>query len=120
MPQCFQFAFEKKTTAIIDCLEIFICRPSYLLARVQTFSSYKHHNTVIVLIGITAQETISSVSKAWEGRTSHKFFTENCGILKKLMPEDLIFADCGFTIHENVMFQQAQLAIPACTRGKDQ
>ena len=36
------------------------------------------------------------------------------------MPEDLIFADCGFTIHENVMFQQAQLAIPACTRGKDQ
>ena len=36
------------------------------------------------------------------------------------MPEDLIFADRGFTIHENVMFQQAQLAIPACTRGKDQ
>ena len=34
--------------------------------------------------------------------------------------KDLIFADRGFTIHENVMFQQAQLAIPACTRGKDQ
>ena len=29
-------------------------------------------------------------------------------------------ADRGFTIHETVMFQQAQLTIPAFTRGKDQ
>ena len=31
---------------IIDCFEIFIERPSNILARAQTFSSYKHHNTV--------------------------------------------------------------------------
>ena len=31
---------------IIDCFEIFIERPSNVLARAQTFSSYKHHNTV--------------------------------------------------------------------------
>ena len=120
MPQCFQFAFGKKTTVIIDCFEIFICRPSNLLARAQTFSSYKHHNTVKVLIGITPQGTISFVSKAWGGRTSDKFLTENCGILKKLLPGDLILADRGFTIQESVMFQQAQLAIPAFTKGRDQ
>ena len=120
MPQCFQFAFGKKTTAIMDCFEIFICRPSNLLARAQTFSSYKHHNTVKVLIGITPQGTISFVSKAWGGRTSDKFLTENCGILKKLLPGDLILADRGFTIQESIMFQQAQLAIPVFTKGRDQ
>ena len=120
MPQCFQQPFGKKVTVIIDCFEIFIDRPSNLLARAQTYSSYKHHNTVKVLIGITPQGTISFVSKAWGGRTSDKFLTENCGIIDKLLHGDLVLADRGFTIHELLMFKHAQLAIPAFTRGKDQ
>ena len=120
MPQCFQQSFGKKVTVIIDCFEIFIDRPSNLLARAQTFSSYKHHNTVKVLIGITPQSTISFVSKAWGGRTSDKFLTENCGIIDKLLPGDLVLADRGFTIQELLMFKHAQLAIPAFTRGQDQ
>ena len=43
----------KKNTIIIDCFEIFIERPSNLLARAQTFSNYKHHNTVKVLRNYT-------------------------------------------------------------------
>ena len=120
MPQCFKYSFGNKTTVIIDCFEVFINRPSNLLARAQTWSSYKHHNTVKVLIGITPQGTISYVSQAWGGRTSDKFLTENCGILNKLLPGDLVLADRGFTIAESVMFQQAQLAIPVFTKGKDQ
>ena len=38
---------------IIDCFEIFINQPKNLMAIVETFSSYKHHNTIKVLIGIT-------------------------------------------------------------------
>ena len=53
MPQCFKYSFGNKTTVIIDCFEIFIDRPSNLLARAQTYSSYKSHNTVKVLVGIT-------------------------------------------------------------------
>ncbi|CAH3118147.1 unnamed protein product [Pocillopora meandrina] len=120
MPQCFKYSFGNKTTVIIDCFEVFINRLSNLLARAQTWSSYKHHNTVKVLIGITPQGTISYVSQAWGGRTSDKYLTENCGILNKLLPGDLVLADRGFTIAESVMFQQAQLAIPAFTKGKDQ
>ena len=120
MEQCFKYSFGNKTTVIIDCFEVFINRPSNLLSRAQTWSSYKHHNTVKVLIGITPQGTISYVSQAWGGRTSDKFLTENCGILNKLLPGDLVLADRGFTIAESVMFQQAQLAIPAFTKGKDQ
>ena len=61
MPQCFLYAFGRKTTVIIDCFEVFIQRPSNLLTRAQTFSSYKHHNTIKVLIGITPQGNISCV-----------------------------------------------------------
>ena len=46
MPQCFQFSFGNKTTVIIDCFEVFIARPSNLMARAQTYSNYKSHNTV--------------------------------------------------------------------------
>ena len=85
--------FGLKTSVIIDCFEVFIDRPSNLLARAQTFSNYKHHNTVKVLIGITPQGTISFVSEAWGGRTSDKSLTENCGFLNNLVPGDLVLAD---------------------------
>ena len=37
MPQCFQYSFGKKVTVIIDCFEVFIDRPTNLMARAQTF-----------------------------------------------------------------------------------
>ena len=85
MPMCFQVSFGKKTTTIIDCFEVFIERPSNVLARSQTFSNYKHHNTVKVLIGITPQGSICFTSKAWGGRTSDKYFIERRGLLNNLI-----------------------------------
>ena len=120
MPRCFIDSFGYKTTVIIDCFEIFVDRPTNLMARAQTFSSYKNHNTAKVLIGITPQGTVSFVSQAWGGRTSDKFLTENCGFLKHLLPGDLVLADRGFTIHEEVWYYGANLNIPAFTKGKDQ
>ena len=60
------------------------------------------------------------MSNAWGGRTSDKFLTENCGILDKLVPGDMVMADRGFTIHESVAFRRSELAIPAFTKGKKQ
>ena len=120
MPMCFQFAFGKKTTIIIDRFEVFIECPSNLLARSQTFSNYKHHNTVKVLIGITPQGSICFTSKAREGWTSDKYPTEKCGLLDNLKPGYLVMADRGFTISESVGLYQTHLAIPAFTRGKNQ
>jgi len=54
--------FFKKCDVIIDCMEIFIERPSDLLTRAQVWSNYKHHSTTKFLIGITPQGTISYVS----------------------------------------------------------
>ena len=120
MPMCFKYAFGNKVTVVIDCFEVFIEKPTNLLARVQTFSSYKHHNTIKILIGITPQGTVSYVSEAWGGRTSDKFLTENCGFLDKVLPGDMVMADRGFTITESVGLKQAKLVIPAFTKGKSQ
>ena len=49
-----------------------------------------------------------------------QMLTDSCGILNKLLPWDLVLADRGFTIVEGMMLQQAQLAIPPFTKGKDQ
>ena len=120
MPVVFQRNFGKKVAVIIDCFEIFTERPSSLIARAMTWSNYKHHNTVKFLIGVTPQGVISFISKAWGGRVSDKYLTENSGLLRKLLPGDIVLADRGFDIADSVGFYQACLHIPAFTRGKKQ
>ena len=120
MPVCFQESFGKKVVVIIDCFEIFVDRPSNLSARASTWSNYKHKNTAKVLLGITPQGVISFVSESWGGRASDKHITQHCGILSKLLPGDVVLADRGFDIAEAVGMMQAQLHIPAFTKGKQQ
>lgn len=75
-----------KCVAIIDCFELFIDRPSDLMARAQTYSSYKHHNTVKFLIAVTPQGSVSYISDGWGGRVSDKHITENSDLLQNLLP----------------------------------
>lgn len=120
MPHRFVEAFGQNVAVIIDCFEIFIERPSNLKARAQTFSHYKHNNTIKYLIGITPQGVVSFLSKGYGGRASDKFVTEDSGFLGKLVPGDKILADRGFDIQESVGFMCAEVFIPAFTRGKCQ
>ena len=120
MPTDFVQVYGHKVAVIIDCFEVFIERPGDLLARASTWSNYKHHNTVKFLIGICPQGVISFISKAWGGRTSDKYLTENCQILNRLLPGDIVLADRGFNISESVALHGAKLEIPAFTKGKSQ
>ena len=119
LPYAFRQGF-KKCAVIIDCFEIFINRPSNLLARALTYSSYKSHNTMKYLIGITPQGTISFISKGWGGRTSDQHVTENCGFLEKLTPGDVVLADRGFNMETTIGLYNAELKIPAFTKGTKQ
>ena len=91
-----------------------------LLDLVHAWSNYKHHNTVKLLTGITSQGVVLLVSEAWGGRVSDNYLTEHCGVLDKLLPGDVVLADRGFDISDSVGMQQAQLCIPAFTKGKTQ
>lgn len=119
MPENFKREFSR-CICIIDCFEVFCERPSDLMARAQTFSNYKHHNTIKFLIGITPQGVISFVSRGWGGRVSDKHLTENCGLLNHLQPGDQVLADRGFTVEDSVGLYCAEIKVPPFTRGKKQ
>ena len=120
MPSVFLKNFGNKVAVIIDCFEIFIDRPSSLIARAMTWSNYKHHNTVKYLTGVTPQGSVSFILFGWGGRVSDKYLTENCKLLNNLLPGDIVLADREFDIADSVGMYQAKLYIPAFTKGKKQ
>ncbi|XP_026096982.1 uncharacterized protein LOC113068416 isoform X2 [Carassius auratus] len=88
--------------------------------RAQSFSHYKGTHTMKYLIGITPQGLISFISKGWGGRASDKHITENCGLLNKLLPGDVVLADRGFNIKDSVGMMCAEVKIPAFTKRRCQ
>uniref|UniRef100_A0AAZ1Y3H4 THAP-type domain-containing protein n=1 Tax=Oreochromis aureus TaxID=47969 RepID=A0AAZ1Y3H4_OREAU len=117
MPPQFTETFGNRVAIIVDCFEICTERPSNLKARAQMYSHYKGTHTMKYLIGITPQGAISFISKGWGGRASDKHITEQCGILNKLLPGDVVLTDRGFDIRDAVGMMCAEVKIPAFTRG---
>ena len=73
MPYSFRRNYGLSVISIIDCFEIFIEKPSNLLAKSCTWSSYKHYNTAKYLISITPQGVINFISRGWGGRSEYSF-----------------------------------------------
>lgn len=119
IPLCFRDKFSS-CVCIIDCFEIFLERPIKLKERASTYSSYKSHNTVKFLIGITPQGYVSFVSKGYGGRSSDKFIVEDSNFLENLDFGDIVLADRGFTVHESVSLRNAELRIPSFLGKRNQ
>ena len=61
VPQCFKDLFGYKASVIIDCFEIFIDRPTNLMARAQTFSNYMYEQVfdkTVASLETTYQEVL--------------------------------------------------------------
>lgn len=122
LPSVFKFKYPR-LTSIIDCFEIFIDQSRNLEARAQTWSNYKHHNTIKVFIACTPTGAISYLSLAWGGRVSDVELVRQSGFISSNLhlPGDQILADRGFTLQDDFAVQcSAELIIPAFTRGKQQ
>lgn len=90
-----------------------------LKERASTYSTYKSHNTIKCLISITPQGTISMISKAYGGRCSDQFIVFDSNFIDYLKPGDLVLADRGFLIHEEVALgANAEVKTPAF-KGKN-
>ena len=67
-----EFAESATTGILLDCLEIFIYRPSAMLVPSETWLDYKHHNTWKQLVGVTPNGQVTFLSDLWGGRVSDK------------------------------------------------
>ena len=107
-----QFRRYPNTRRIIDCTEFFIERPSSIQAQVQTYSSYKSHNTLKALIGVSPHGLMTYVSDTWGGCVSDHHITKHSGFLDLVEPGDNIMVDRGFEIAELLADPGATLNIP--------
>lgn len=98
MPQ--EFAQFPTTRIILDCTELFIERPSAMLAQSETWSEYKHHNTWKLLVGVTPNGQVTFLSKLWGDRVSDKHITRESGVLNLLEAGDNVMVDRGFDVSD--------------------
>lgn len=119
LPSLFKPRYSK-CRVISDCTEIFCERARDLTLRALTWSNYKHHNTIKILVGITPSGAISLVSKAFGGRASDKLRTQHSGFFDLQEYGDLVLTDRGFLIEEDLASRDTRLAIPSLTKGKKQ
>lgn len=96
LPNC--FSLFPNTRMVIDCTEIFTEIPYSLQRKRETYSHYKHRNTLKGLIGVAPNGVVTYISPLYPGSTSDKKIVQNCGVLNVFEPGDLILADKGFLI----------------------
>lgn len=103
------------TRIILDCTEVFTVKATNPSVQAATYSSYKHHNTLEFLVGVTPLGHITFVSRVYAGNVSDRYITE-VEFLEKVEPGDAIMADRGFNIGDLLLQRGAKLYMPPFTR----
>ena len=104
----------------IDCTEIFIEKPRNLELQSMTWSDYKKHNTVKILVAISPNGAICFLSQGWCGRASDKRITLESVFMDLIEPQDVVLADRGFSIVEHLAQRSVKLEIPPPSSGIEQ
>ena len=105
---------------IIDCSELFIQTPKNHILQRLTWSSYKHHNTLKFLIGVSPNSMITYISKAYCGSISDKGICVQSGFFDELAPYCSVMADKGFKIDQGCTARRINLIVPPGRRGQSQ
>ena len=107
----------KDVRIIIDCCEFYIQKPTIPESQKSTWSSYKHYNTVKLLVGVTPTGVFSFIPPLWTGSISDKEIVKNSGLIDRLEEGDAVMADKGFLVRDLLAFKKVKLISPAYCRG---
>nr|CAI5865892.1 unnamed protein product [Callosobruchus analis] len=111
LPKCFKNF--KNCRAVLDCIEIFIQRPSCLCCRIKFYSQYKKSTTIKFMTGVSPGGIITFISKPYGGRASDKLIFEESDFIKNLSPNrDSIMVDKGFLIDDLCAMYKIRLIRP--------
>ena len=119
LPECFKGHY-RNTRCVIDCTEIYIERPKSLYVQAATWSDYKKHNTFKVFITISPAGYIMYLSDCYGGRSTDQFICQNSRYYSLLEYGDVVMADRGFQIKEDLLHHYCHLTVPPGARAKSQ
>ena len=105
---------------IVDCTELFIEGPKALDLQAGTWTDYKCHNTINILIGISPTGYVTFLTDCYIGRASDKFICNDSGFYDVLERDYEIMADRGFQIKNELMLRYFYISVPPGARVKTQ
>ena len=86
----------------------------------ETCSDYKHHNTRKILVGNSPSGFITFLSSCYGGRAGDKFITKDSGFYDLFERDDVVIADRGFQIQEDLFLHFCNLQVPPGAQTKSQ
>lgn len=119
MPESFK-QYDNNTRVILDGTEIRIQKPGNPVSQQASWSSYKHNNTLKILVGATPGGLLSYCSPAYAGSISDRQTVERSNLLNMCEPGDSILADRGYNIQDMFIGKDITLNIPTFLKGKGQ
>ncbi|XP_063366807.1 uncharacterized protein LOC134655286 [Cydia amplana] len=119
MPQHFK-QYDENVRVILDGTEIAVQKPKNPTSQQASWSSYKHANTLKVLVGATPGGLLSYCSQAYAGSISDRQTVERSGLVSKCESGDSVLADRGFTVQDMFADKNITVKIPTFLKGKSQ
>ncbi|XP_047137793.1 uncharacterized protein LOC124814300 [Hydra vulgaris] len=115
-----RFINYKNLHSIMDATEFFIETPKNPDLQKLTWSEYKHHNTIKVLVCIAPNSSIMFLSHCYGGSISDKAITNLSAYLDKVPPHSQIMVDKGFLIKKECDARHIILTMPPGRKGSEQ
>lgn len=112
--------YDQNTRVVIDGTELYIQKPGNPVSQQASWSSYKHNNTLKVLVRATPGGLLSCCSPAYAGSISDRQTVERSHLLKMCEPGDSILADRGYNIQDMIIGKDITLNISTFLKGKGQ
>ena len=122
MRQCFKNDFRQKVVVVMDCFELFTERLSSTVKKEYTYySNYRHIQSIKYLIGIAPPGVVTFISEgSMGGKTSDQQLIGKSGVMKNLLPGDIVMVDRGFNSEDSDRFNQSEQARNSFTCGKSE